>query len=49
MNRIGQKNHTFFHVLRSNKTIDENIGLILDNKTNIEKDFTEQLLSSFKL
>ena len=49
VNRIGQKNHTFFHVLRSNKTIDENIGLILDNKTNIEKDFTEQLLSSFKL
>lgn len=48
VNRIGQKNHTFFHVLRSFKTIDENIGMILDNKTNIERDFTEQLLSSFK-
>lgn len=47
INRIGQKNHTFFHILRSFKTIDENIGMILDNKTDIEKNFTEQLLSSF--
>ena len=49
VNRIGQQNHTFFYVLRSFKTIDENIGMILDTKTNIEKDFTEQLLSTFIL
>ena len=49
VNRIGQQNHTFFHVLRSSKTIDENIGMILDNKINIEKDFTDQLLSTFSL
>ena len=47
INRIGQKSNIFFYILRSFKTIDENIGMILDNKTEIEKDFTEQLLSSF--
>ena len=47
VNRIGQKRHSDFFILRSKNTIDDNIGYILDHKTKIEKSFVDELISSF--
>ena len=49
VNRIGQKKHSDFYILRARNTIDDNIGHILDHKTELEKNFVDELISSFKI
>ena len=46
VNRIGQTLPVNFYILRSDNTIDENIGRILETKTKLESNFVDQLLST---
>jgi SNF2 family DNA or RNA helicase len=44
VNRIGQENKVTIYVLRSNNTIDENVGNIITDKTDLEDEFVGKLI-----